>query len=130
MSIPMSEQMIRKFGSVIRKKRELLGWSQQHVADRLQITQSYYSLIEKGARTLSAEKMIEISLLLGINLSSFFALQTAPPQERKTKRVQLLLKESSVETLDYIATQKGTSRNDLIQKLIDTYLLFGNNILD
>lgn len=130
MSLYSSSQVLENFGTVIKQKREALGWSQQYMADQLQISQSYYCFIEKGARTLSAEKMLEIASILDIELHSFFVMQRAQKQERKGRRVQLLLKASSVEALDYVAEQKGTSRNDLIQKLIDTYLLFGNNMLD
>ena len=130
MSTNKPEEILKSFGSVIKKKRELLGWSQQYMADQLHISQSYYCLIEKGARTLSAETMLEIASILEIELHSFFVLQNAQKQERKDRRVQLLLKASSVEALDYAAKQKGKSRNDLIQNLIDTYLLFGNNMLE
>lgn len=130
MSANKSEEILKNFGSVVKKKRELLGWSQQYMADQLNISQSYYCFIEKGARTLSAEMMLEIASILQIELHSFFVLQIAQKQERKDRRVQLLLKASSVEALDYIAKQKGKSRNDLIQTLIDTYLLFGNNMLE
>lgn len=130
MLINKPEEVIKNFGSVIRKKRESLGWSQQYMADQLDISQSYYCLVEKGARTLSAEMMIEIASILEIELHSFFTLQTDQKRERKDRRVQLLLKSSSVEALDYAAKQKGRSRNELIQNLIDTYLLFGNNMLE
>ena len=130
MTTNISERIIKNFGAVIKQKRESLGLSQQYMADQLQISQSYYCFIEKGERTLSVEMMVDIASVLGIELYSFFTVQENQKQERKSKRVQLLLKESSVVALDYVAQHKGTSRNDLIQNLIDTYLLFGNNMLD
>ena len=130
MSMNEPVEVIKHFGATIKKKREMLGLSQQYMADQLHISQSYYCFIEKGARTLSAEMMIEIASILEIELHSFFILQTAQKQEKKDRRVQLLLKPSSVEALDHIAKQKGRSRNELIQNLIDTYLLFGNNMLE
>ena len=130
MSFDKPEEVIKIFGSVVKKKRESLGWSQQYMADQLQISQSYYCLIEKGARTLSAEMMMEIASILEIELHSFFTLKVAQKKEIKDRRVQLLLKASSVEALDSVAKQKGRSRNELIQNLIDTYLLFGNNMLE
>ena len=42
---------------------------------------------------------------------------TTPMKERKTRRVQLLMKESTVEALDRYA-----SRNDIIQKLVEDFI--------
>lgn len=45
----------------------------------------------------------------------------APP-ERKNRRVQLLMKESTVQRLDEYAKRKFTSRNDIIQNLVEEFL--------
>ena len=43
-------------------------------------------------------------------------------RERKTRRVQLLLKESTVDALDAYAKTNDTSRNEIIQNLIEEFL--------
>ena len=43
-------------------------------------------------------------------------------KERKTKRVQLLLKPSTVDQLDAYAKIHDTSRNDIIQNLVEEFL--------
>ena len=43
-------------------------------------------------------------------------------KERKTRRVQLLLKESTVAALDNYAKVHDTSRNDIIQNLVEEFL--------
>ena len=43
-------------------------------------------------------------------------------KERKTRRVQLLMKESTVNELDSYAKQHDTSRNDIIQNLVEEFL--------
>ena len=43
-------------------------------------------------------------------------------KERKNRRVQLLLKESTVNALDLYAKQHDTSRNDIIQTLVEDFL--------
>lgn len=50
--------------------------------------------------------------------------QTDTPilKERKTRRVQLLLKESTVNELDAYAKRIDTSRNDIIQGLIEEFI--------
>ena len=47
---------------------------------------------------------------------------TPKTKERKTRRVQLLMKESTVESLDLYAKRHDTSRNDVIQKLVEEFL--------
>ena len=47
---------------------------------------------------------------------------TPSVKERKTRRVQLLLKESTVDQLDAYAKKYDTSRNDIIQNLVEEFL--------
>ena len=47
-------------------------------------------------------------------------------KERKTRRVQLLMKESTVDALDAYAKIHDTSRNDIIQNLVEDFIK--NNI--
>ena len=42
-------------------------------------------------------------------------------RERKTRRVQLLMKESTVDALDAYAKLHDTSRNDIIQSLVEDF---------
>lgn len=51
---------------------------------------------------------------------------TPTVKERKTRRVQLLMKESTVAELDAYAKTHDTSRNDIIQNLVEEFL--GKNI--
>lgn len=43
-------------------------------------------------------------------------------RERKNRRVQLLMKESTVDALDAYAKKHDTSRNDIIQNLVEEFL--------
>ena len=43
-------------------------------------------------------------------------------KERKTRRVQLLMKESTVYALDAYAKTHDTSRNDIIQNLVEDFI--------
>jgi len=47
---------------------------------------------------------------------------TPTVKERKTRRVQLLMKESTVDALDSYAKTHDTSRNDIIQNLVEEFL--------
>ncbi len=47
---------------------------------------------------------------------------TPKVRERKNRRVQLLMKESTVDALDAYAKANDTSRNDIIQTLVEEFL--------
>lgn len=49
-------------------------------------------------------------------------------KERKDRRVSLLLKPSSVEILDEFARDHDTSRNDIIQQLVDNFIKNPNKL--
>ena len=48
---------------------------------------------------------------------------TPTVKERKTRRVQLLMKESTVDALDAYAKAHDTSRNEIIQNLVEQFLI-------
>ena len=108
----------------MRQHREAQNISQQEAAEALDITQGYYSLLEHGKRHLTIATMVKVSSYLNIDLNKLFASNTPQKRERKTKRVQLLLKESTVNALDQYAIKHDTSRNDIVQKLIESFLAF------
>ena len=47
---------------------------------------------------------------------------TPTVRERKNRRVQLLMKESTVDALDAYAKTHDTSRNDIIQNLVEDFI--------
>lgn len=47
---------------------------------------------------------------------------TPVARERKTKRLQLVLRESTVERLGAYAKEHDTSRNEIVQTLVDEFL--------
>ena len=47
---------------------------------------------------------------------------TPKVRERKNRRVQLLMKESTVDKLDAYAKAHDTSRNDIIQTLVEDFI--------
>ena len=60
-----------EFGKFIKERRDEKRLTQKEVAERLGKTQSYYSLLERGARNFDLEMAAEICDILGINLHDF-----------------------------------------------------------
>ena len=68
--------MPRRYGRLnletIRKRREILGLTQQDIAQELGISHKSYSLIERGERKLSLERAAQIADLINLHLEDFF----------------------------------------------------------
>ena len=64
----MREQHIQKaVAGAIRKKRELLGVSQEKFADSIEMHRAYYSSIERGERNLTLRLLFRVSQGLKAN---------------------------------------------------------------
>lgn len=61
----------KKFGEFIKSRRNELDMSQQDIATQLGISQNYYSLIERGERTVDLFMAMNICSVLGLNLNGF-----------------------------------------------------------
>lgn len=60
-----SEEAI-KIGKQLRKARESAGLTQAELAKRVDITATYYAMVERGEKNISYEKMQRILKVLGI----------------------------------------------------------------
>lgn len=61
----------KEFGQFIRSRRNELNLSQGEVSSQLNISQNYYSLIERGERTVDFFMAMNICSVLGLNISDF-----------------------------------------------------------
>ena len=62
-----------EFGQKIRKVRELKGFSQEYMADRLSISQKVYSNIENDKRRLDKEMLQNIAKVLEVDPNDLLA---------------------------------------------------------
>jgi transcriptional regulator with XRE-family HTH domain len=65
------------YGEKIKTIRELRGFSQEHIADKLGIAQNTYSKIERGHTKLSADTLTKVAKLLGISPVDILSNQPA-----------------------------------------------------
>jgi transcriptional regulator with XRE-family HTH domain len=59
---------MRNLGKNIRRLRELRNFTQQYIADKLQMTQGNYARIENGEIQLSEKRLESIAELLGYSV--------------------------------------------------------------
>ena len=58
----------RALGAKVRQKRIMLGLTQEKISEKLDLSESFYSRIERGERILSVETLIKISNYFGLSL--------------------------------------------------------------
>ena len=65
------EKTYKEFGSFVKSARKNRHLTQGEVAEKLNISQSYYSCIEKGTRKLSLPMAIRVCEVLNLDLNEF-----------------------------------------------------------
>jgi transcriptional regulator with XRE-family HTH domain len=67
--MPTSQQLVKDIRERIKKIRVEKGYSQEYMADRLNISQNAYHKLERGHTRIHLQKFIEISKILEIEIS-------------------------------------------------------------
>ena len=67
-----SNQIDKAFGSRLRDKRTLSGWSREQLAEKLQVDPREISAYEKGAKRITADRLLRLSKALGVRPVYFF----------------------------------------------------------
>ena len=58
----------KALGAKLRQKRLLLDLTQENVAEKLDLSESFYSRIERGDRVLSVETLVKVACFFDISL--------------------------------------------------------------
>ena len=66
-----NRKVLREFGSYIKEARGWRQMTQAEVAERLEISQSYYSLIENGEREVDLVMAVKICQELKVDMRDF-----------------------------------------------------------
>jgi transcriptional regulator with XRE-family HTH domain len=69
-----SNQIDKALGCRLRDKRTSTGWSQEQLAEKLQIDPKEISSYEKGTKRISADRLLRLSKVLGVRPVYFFGL--------------------------------------------------------
>jgi transcriptional regulator with XRE-family HTH domain len=62
----------RHIGSRVRARRNMLGMSQEKLADALGLTFQQVQKYEKGSNRVGASRLLQIAGILGVNIEFFF----------------------------------------------------------
>lgn len=67
-----SNQVDKSLGGRLRDKRVSTGWTQEQLADKLQIDPKDIYAYEKGAKRITADRLLRLSKVLGVKPVYFF----------------------------------------------------------
>ena len=67
--MPTSQQLVNDIRERIKRIRIEKGYSQEYMADMLNVSQNAYHKLERGHTRISLKKFIEISKILEIEIS-------------------------------------------------------------
>ena len=68
----MSKSIKNKFGKRIRDLRKQKGWSQEELADKVDLHRTYIGAIERGEQSVSIDKIDALAKGLRISLEELF----------------------------------------------------------
>ena len=85
-----SNQIDKSIGFRLRDKRTSTGWSEEQLAEKLQLDPKDVSAYEKGAKRITAERLLRLSKVLGVRPVYFFGLdREARPLPQDGYRITL-----------------------------------------
>lgn len=71
-NITSRDRFLKEIGIKIAKRRNLLGISQEDLADKSDLDRTYISGIERGKRNISVFTLKKITEALEVNIKEFF----------------------------------------------------------
>lgn len=116
---------MNKIGFNIRKQREVKGFSQDYMANVLEISQASYARLENEDTKITVERLYKIAEILDANIIDFFdadriTIQNQNNYENANGLVQNLHIENK-EILDKLLQSKD-EQISLLNKIIENYL--------
>ena len=84
--VKSSNQIDVSLGGRLRDRRTSSGWSQEQLAEKLQIDAEDIYAYEKGAKRITADRLLRLSKVLGVKPVYFFGFDD---KDRQTNRDRL-----------------------------------------
>jgi transcriptional regulator with XRE-family HTH domain len=100
-------------GERIRQRRKQLGLSQQDTAEKLNLSVSFFSRVERGEKVASLETLIRITNLFGFSLDFLLqeSLDKRVPDSLQAELAQIFTDKTEAQTERLIGWLKVLSEN-------------------
>lgn len=82
--------LVRVFGHNLKRLRKSYGWTQERLAERLEVHVSYIGLLERGSRSPSLETAERAAKVFGLPGFEFFIDATVPDRRQQVSIEQLV----------------------------------------
>jgi CheY-like chemotaxis protein len=92
--------IIKAFGDTVKSRRNLVGISQEELAERADLHRTYVSDVERGARNVSLKNITRIAQALGVSTAELF-----PPELFGEKANKESAKKSANEFVDILLVE-------------------------
>ena len=81
--VKTSNQIDISLGARLRGKRTSTGWSEEQLAEKLQVDSKDIYAYEKGSKRITADRLLRLSKLLGVKPTYFFGFddRERPPDQ-------------------------------------------------
>ncbi|WP_316842064.1 helix-turn-helix transcriptional regulator [Pedobacter gandavensis] len=70
-----------QFGNALRIHRVIKGYSQEFMAEKLNISQNSYSKLERGQTSLTVNRLFQIAKILDISVQEMLPAVNSEPSE-------------------------------------------------
>lgn len=98
----------RRFGLHLKASRRRMGYTQEHLADRLDLSANFIAHLERGSRKPSLDTIVALARFLEVPLESFLKLEAEPAMSRKedpmVRRAYRMIKEASGQRVKLIVS--------------------------
>ena len=92
-----SEIDYKAIGQKLRKEREDIGWTQEDVAEVLDISPAFCGHLERGERSMSLDTLIRFCNFYRITIDYLLSDTLPPEQDNVTKQITSMLKTKTAE---------------------------------
>lgn len=82
------KELTSLFGSNIRKRRKRNKWSQEKLAEKMNVSPNTISEIETGKKFVHADTLIRFANAFGIDVYKLFKPENSPPDDKEEIIVQ------------------------------------------
>lgn len=103
----------RALGSRVQQRRQQLGFSQQYVAEKLDLSISFYSRVERGEKVASLETLIKIANFYDFSLDFLLqdSLDKSVSSELEAELAQIFKDKTPEQTQQLLEWFKVLSEN-------------------
>lgn len=71
-----------QFGNALRIQRVIKGYTQEYMAERLNLSQNSYSKLERGLTSLTVSRLYQIAEILGISIQDILPAENSGNTEK------------------------------------------------